>query len=103
MKTLSELEIHLAAYRSQQAQFPTYSELAELCGIASKPEHEFSSAEKLTFVHSKCQSGKIIDWEANYILNCWISSGNAFKMDMLNQRQIDFINLLYERHSKAKS
>jgi len=101
MKTLIELENHLAEYRNGKAEFPTYSELAELCGLASKPEHEFSSAEKLTFLHGKCQCGKIIDWEENYLFNCWISSGNAFKMDMLNQRQIDFINLLYERHSKA--
>jgi hypothetical protein len=97
LKTLTDLKQHLAEYREGTKSLPNYVELAELCELDNVI---VSSADKLIYINDLCKEGKLPDWETNYIFNAWIGSCNATMMTMLNQRQIDFISLLYERNKK---
>lgn len=97
MKTLTDLKQHLAEYRDGTKTLPNYVELIELCGLDNVI---VSDADKLIYVNSLCKDGKLPDWESNYIFNAWIGSCNATMMPMLNNRQIDFINLLYNKNCK---
>lgn len=96
MKTIQDLADHLKKFRHNEAMFPTYEELVELCGHYLSDEN--SSIElKLNYLMNQ---QKVMDsFEENYINNSYLTLKNV-GLCSLCQRQIDFIENVFKKYHK---